>query len=333
MTGEETETDMRAGPNDLTGAVDRAFTPGAGTRRLGAEVELFALGPPSAPIPPIASRGLPAGAVLSREPGGQVEVSLAPRPTPELLAADVATAVGVVGRQAPVHLVGTHPTAGLAEVPLLLSTPRYRAMQRLFDRTGPDGRRMMRLTASLQVCVDRLPGAEGDDQWLVANLAGPALAATYANSPLLDGRPTGRPGNRTAIWRAMDPTRTGYDGRHLDPVDPRAGYLAFARAAPRLRTIEARDHTYHLGTLFPPVRPRAGYLELRFLDAQPLDRIPSVLSTIATLLFDADARRAALDLLLPTLPYLGQRWDLAARGSSPEAADLLVLGHPVQASA
>jgi glutamate--cysteine ligase len=306
---------------NLTAAIRRAFEPSHGTRRIGAEVELFALGPVA--VGDI--DGLPAGAGLTREPGGQLEVNLAPRPSSAVLAADVAGAVAAVGRHTRVHLAGTHPTLGLDDVPLVLGSPRYLAMQRLFDHTGPDGRRMMRLTASLQVCVDRLPGPAGDEQWLVANLAGPALTAAHANSPTLDGVANGLPGNRTAIWRAMDPARTGYDGRHLDPADPQGAYRAFARSAPRLRTLDARDDDYHLGTLFPPVRPRRGYLELRFLDAQPLGRVAELLSTVSTLMFDARARRAALDLLLPGLGDLGSQWDLAARGQSRFADDLFGL--------
>ena len=294
----------------LTEAVRRAFAPGAGTTRIGAEVEMFTLGP----VGLDGITGLPRDAVVSLEPGGQVEVSLEPRDHPAELADDVATAVQAVGRVARVHLSGTHPTLGLDDVPLVLGTPRYRAMQELFDRTGPQGRRMMRLTASLQVCVDRLPGAAGVEQWLVANLAGPALVATYAGS-----------GERTAIWRAMDPARTGYDGRHLDAGDPVDAYLAFARAAERLAVPEAADDTYHIGTLFPPVRPRPAYLELRFLDAQPLPAVGDVLATVWALLTDPDVRRAALELLLPTLPHLESRWASAERGTSPEAADLLAL--------
>ena len=314
---------------DLTAAVRRPFEPSTGTRRIGAEVELFALGPTAVDD----LTGLPQGAGLTREPGGQLEVNLAPRPTAALLAADVAGAIAAVGRHTHAHLAGTHPSLGLDDVPLVLNTPRYLAMQRLFDHTGPDGRRMMRLTASLQVCVDRLPGRAGDEQWLVANLAGPALAAAYANSPTLDGVANGIPGNRTAIWRAMDPARTGYDGRHLDPADPEGAYQAFARSAPRLRTLDARDDDYHLGTLFPPVRPRRGYLELRFLDAQPLDRVPEVLSAVSTLMFDARVRRAALDLLLPRLGHIGAQWDLAARGLSRDADDLLEIAAPMKVSA
>ena len=67
-----------------------------------------------------------------------------------------------------------------ADVPLQLDKPRYLAMQRHFDSIGPAGRRMMRRTASTQVCLDWWPGAAGLEQWRLLNLAGPFLAAAFA---------------------------------------------------------------------------------------------------------------------------------------------------------
>jgi glutamate--cysteine ligase len=196
-------------------------------------------------------------------------------------------------------------------------------MQRTFDEVGPDGRRMMRLTASLQVTVDLLPGHAGHQQWLVANLAGPPLAAAFANSGSAEGRPVGMPGARTRIWQNVDLRRTGYDGRHLDLADPVGAYAAFAAAAPRLPIQEARRPSYHLSTLFPPVRPRGGYLELRYLDAQPCWRVGEAIAVVATLLYDARARHDALDLLLPRAGDQQRAWTEAATGFSPEADALL----------
>jgi glutamate--cysteine ligase len=267
-------------------------------------------------------------AVPTFEPGGQVEFSPSPRPTAQALVRDLHGLIGRAQRIASdrgVRLLsfGTNPYHSCTEIALCTPTPRYLAMQELFDRVGPDGRRMMRLTASLQVSVDLLPGAAGREQWLVANLAGPPLAAAFANSPWLDGGPAGINGARTRIWQGVDLTRTGYDGRHLDLVDPVGAYHAFASAAQRLPIPEAADPTYHLSTLFPPVRPRGGYLEVRYLDAQPRHRMGEAISTVARLLYDCRARREALDLLLPTAADLARAWDDAALGFSPRAADLL----------
>jgi glutamate--cysteine ligase len=311
---------------NLRDAVRRLFAPASRPGRVGAEVELIAVTDTASPRPvdpSVLAAGFDhdfvAAANPTFEPGGQLELSPAPRPSAAALVGDLTRLVDqahlLAARQG-VRLaaVGVNPHHGSHEVPLRTPLPRYLAMQAAFDEFGPDGRRMMRLTASLQVTVDLLPGRAGREQWLVANLAGPPLAAAFAN-------PAG--GARTRIWRGIDPRRTGYDGRHLDPVDPVGGYLAFAAAAPRLPI--PGGPAYHLTTLFPPVRPRGGYLEVRYLDAQPLARMGVAITTVAALLYDTRARREALDLLLPRVADQDRAWGEAAAGHSPESADLLAI--------
>jgi glutamate--cysteine ligase len=272
--------------------VTQAFTPAAGPRRIGVELEMHVRGTPHL-ADELAERGHP-----SYEPGGQLELSLPPQASIPALLREVDWCLGTIAETAEIALTGVDPWRSLEDVPLTLQTPRYLSMQQLFDRHGDSGRRMMRLTASLQVCVDLLPGNAGREQWLVANLAGPALVAAFGGSL-----------ERTRIWQGMDPGRTGYDGRHLDVRDPIGAYEAFARAAERLPIPEAYDHRYHLTTLFPPVRPRGGYLELRYLDSQR--PTAELLGTIETLLYDARLRREALELLLPTLPTYWDQWQTA----------------------
>jgi glutamate--cysteine ligase len=273
-------------------AVTQAFTPAAGPRRIGLELEMHARGVPHLGDE-LAKRGHP-----SYEPGGQLELSLPPQASIPALLREVDWCLGTIAATSEVALTGVDPWRSLDDVELTLQTPRYLAMQQLFDRSGDAGRRMMRLTASLQVCVDLLPGNAGREQWLVANLAGPALVAAFGGSL-----------ERTRIWQGIDPARTGYDGRHLDVRDPIGAYEAFARAAERLPIQRADDDGYHLSTLFPPVRPRGGYLELRYLDSQR--PTAELLSTIETLMYDVRVRREALDLLLPTLPTYWDQWQSA----------------------
>jgi glutamate--cysteine ligase len=323
---------------DLNMAVQQLFAPARHPGRVGAEIELIPVtdsarpGPPDPVDPAVLASGFDAGfvraAVPSFEPGGQLELSPAPRPTVAVLVRDLdgmlrRAAAIAAARGVRLESVGLNPYHSCADVPLRLETPRYLAMQRAFDEVGPDGRRMMRLTASLQVTVDLLPGHAGHQQWLVANLAGPPLAAAFANSGSAGGRPAGLPGARTRIWQNVDPRRTGYDGRHLDLADPVGAYAAFAAAAPRLPIQAARRPSYHLSTLFPPVRPRGGYLEVRYLDAQPGWRIGEAIAAVVTLLCDTRARRDALDLLLPRAGDQQRAWTEAAAGFSPEADALL----------
>jgi ergothioneine biosynthesis glutamate--cysteine ligase EgtA len=276
---------------------------------------------------------MPRGSRITREPGGQVELSSPPAGSltecVEAMAADVA-ALRLAMDRAGLVLVGL----GLDPYrtpPRILDDPRYAAMECFFDREGPWGRTMMRRTASLQVNLD-----SGDDsagitgyrqRWELAHRIGPVLVAAFANSPLSGGRPTGWVSTRQATWAAMDPGRTRPPGH--DP-DPRAAWARYALdaqvlcirgtadtdtdaggaadwtappgltfrdwvrgAAAELRRPTAADLDYHLSTLFPPVRPR-GWLELRMTDAQVGDAWVVPTALAAALLDDPVAADAAL---------------------------------------
>jgi glutamate--cysteine ligase len=320
---------------ELADAVQGLFAPARRPGRVGVEVELIPVtdtDPPRPVAPAVLAECFDAEFLASGrptfEPGGQLELSPPPCGTVTDLIDELhrllARAAVIAGRRrVRLEAAGSNPYHSCAEVPLRTPTPRYLAMQRAFDRIGPNGRRMMRLTASLQVNVDLLPGRAGLEQWLVANMAGPALTVAFANSTVIDGVPTAVPGARTRIWQGVDPRRTGYDGRHLDVIDPIGAYHAFAAAAPRLPIPSAADPSYHLSTLFPPVRPRGGYLEVRYLDAQPPHRIRAAVAAVAGLLYDPRARRDALDLLLPRASDQEQAWSEAAAGHSPQCEELL----------
>jgi glutamate--cysteine ligase len=269
--------------------VAQAFTPATGPRRIGVELEMHVLSTPHLGDE-LVERGHP-----SYEPGGQLELSVPPQTSIPTLLREVDWCLGTIAETTEIALTGVDPWRSLDDVQLTLQTPRYLSMQQHFDRHGDSGRRMMRLTASLQVCVDLLAGNAGREQWLVANLAGPALVRAFGGSL-----------ERTRIWQGIDPARTGYDGRHLGVLDPLGAYEAFARAAERLPIAEADDDRYHLNTLFPPVRPRGGYLELRYLDSQR--PTAELLGTIWALMYDERLRRVALELLLPTLPTYWDQW-------------------------
>jgi len=238
---------------------------------------------------------LPGGSVLSIEPGGQLELSSRPAPSLRKLCADVGDDVDTLGRAVAAGgglLLGMGLVAE-SPAPRRVSTPRYDAMAAFFAPEGPAGSTMMTSTASVQVNVGLGAVTEREDRWRRANVLGPVLAASFANSPLAAGRPTGRASTRLAVWAAIDPTRTASAWRSGLGCDSWPQYVVDARVmlirrsvtdfVPITRPITFRqwltdghelgyptidDLDYHLTTLFPPVRPK-GWLELRFLDALP----------------------------------------------------------------
>jgi glutamate--cysteine ligase len=162
---------------------------------------------------------------------------------------------------------------------------------------------------------------------------------------LLDGRPAGKPGSRTAIWQAVDPSRTGFRGDQIGTSlgDAPMSYAAFALAAegiPQPRESEngqvpcrvpfgewlerggsrpdPADLAHHLSTLFPPVRPR-GHLEVRYLDAVPARWRPVPIALLATLLYEPGARREALELLEGAVLY-DEAWATSASSAMRDPA-------------
>jgi glutamate--cysteine ligase len=157
---------------------------------------------------------LPGEGRLTTEPGGQVELSSAPAPglggCVSATTDDLAALRGAM-RSAGLHLAGdgVDPIRPPRRV---LEVPRYVAMERFFDRSGPWGRIMMCSTASVQVCVDagqEGPGPSGFRwRWHLLHALGPVLVAAFANSPLRLGRSSGWKSTRQAVWSRLDPGRT-----------------------------------------------------------------------------------------------------------------------------
>jgi glutamate--cysteine ligase len=240
-----------------------------------------------------ATSGASYGGHLTFEPGGQVELGLPCAVSPEAIVGRLRTERAALAADCARAGVLLEPRAtDDRDVPLQLHSPRYLAMQAHFDTIGPAGRRMMRQTASTQVCLDWWPGTAGLEQWHVLHLVGPFLAAAFA-----------RPGGRLATWLEVDPDRTAFDGRLLEG-DPKTAYTRFAAGAVDF----LGDPGAFLSTLFPPVRPRGTYLEVRWPDAQP-DAAPLV-GVLASVMYDDALRGQVLRMLRGT--DLGHAWRAAA---------------------
>ncbi len=238
---------------------------------------------------------LPGGSRITYEPGGQVELSSPPHrgvgAACRVMAADSAAVSDALALDG-CSLIG----AGVDPVRQphrQLRAPRYDAMEAFFDSGGTAGRWMMSRTGSIQVNLDNgRDHTEAERRWRLAQQLGPTLIATFANSPLAGGRPTGWHSTRSAVWWAIDPSRT----RPVGASGGREAWLDYALSA-RVMCIRTTPDTYvpiitplrfvdwitdghelghptvddldyHLSTLFPPVRPK-GWLEIRYLDALP----------------------------------------------------------------
>lgn len=287
---------------------------------------------------------------ISFEPGGQLEFST--RPYPCLLEATkrvkeiqqkidtAAAAAGITITQ-----TGMNPWLSVDTIGLQMTKPRYRAMDRFFGLQGPDGRRMMRQTCTIQVNLD-FGGTEEvlAKRFLAANLVAPFATALFANSPYLDGREAGVLSARARTWQRMDPTRTGFPQLEtiVRSLSRRAcvdSYLDLALKG-RVVFVEALQHKVldqpfsfqqwlehgvegvrptlkdfqtHLSLMFPEARAR-GFIELRSIDCQHRfwQDVPAAFYT--GLLYDEQALNALLEVLLPIRGELRNYWALAPQG-------------------
>jgi glutamate--cysteine ligase len=311
----------------------------ATTNRVGIELEWFTT--PSEDPPDVASLhalldplALPCGSTITFEPGGQVELSSAVFDTCGDAAIAIAADSAYVRRALAASGIATFAAGSDPDRTLDLRTdaPRYVAMRRYFDRYGVSGGRMMCASAAIHLNIDAGDDEEGRRRWRAAHAIGPVLAAAFANSPLVDGAPSGWKSSREAAWQRIDPTRTAAVAANGDPaaawceyaldanvmlirmgercvpLDDDMSFRGWIEHGHDLGFPESDDLAYHLTTLFPPIRPRC-YLELRMIDMLPDPWWRAAVAIATALVCDPVAREGAEAACAPAAGM----WELAAR--------------------
>lgn len=263
------------------------------------------------------------GGAISLEPGGQFELSGAPLADIHGTARELDTHLQqtkTIGDALGMDFltIGASPKWSREQTPVM-PKGRYGIMTRYMPKVGSLGLDMMYRTSTVQANLDYC-----SEQDMVAKLRTsialqPIVTALFANSPFLDGMPSGFLSMRSEIWRDTDGDRTGmtpfvfeegfgYE-RYVDWVcdvpmyfvkrgetyhdvtgasfhDLLAGKLAkLPGERPALS-----DWANHVSTVFPEVRLKR-YLEMRGADVGPRERIIALSALWVGLLFD----KAALD--------------------------------------
>lgn len=304
------------------------------------------LAPTASPAP------LPHGSSVSVEPGGQVELSTAPRDSIDSLLDATARDIEHLDRLlTEAALVRGDLAVDCHRPPTrLLQTPRYASMQTAFDRIGPDGVQMMCSTAAVQVCVDAGEEDRVAARWAAVNGLGPVFIALFANSAAVARDGAAWECSRMRAVLGTDPARSSPAGRVADPATAWARQaldtpllcvrrtdnswdappgVTFADwidgALPEPPTVD--DLEYHLSTLFPPVRPR-GYLEVRYIDAQAGDAWTTPVTLLAALTADEQTVDAVVDITAPVadLWVESARQGLAHEAIASAAERVLDLG-------
>jgi glutamate--cysteine ligase len=278
------------------------------------------------------------GDALTFEPGGQLEFSSIPYPClADAIKRMEAVQADLTDSLSPCEIdlvqIGCNPWYRASDVGLQMAKPRYQAMDRYFASIGPWGEVMMRLTCSIQVCLDFGPTEEVMAQrYLAAQLIAPFATAIFANSPFIDGKRSDRRSNRSKSWRHIDPSRSGVPAG-LEKIQLRRNksscaevYTDFLLAA-RVVFVESLNYKVmtkpttfaewiehgidgvyptqtdletHLSLLFPEVRSR-GFLEMRSIDclSRVWQTVPAAFYT--GLLYDERSLNACSELLNPLI--------------------------------
>jgi glutamate--cysteine ligase len=268
-------------------------------------------------------------ATVTLEPGGQFELSDAPRSSArEAEQAVRAHLAELAGPLDDLHLralgIGFRPFGTLDEVPWM-PKGRYRVMREYLPRKGALAHEMMKRTATVQVNIDYADPADCAAKVRAAMGVSSLVTALWAASPLVDGQATAWQSRRASCWLATDDDRCGllpfvfadgveerfYDhytawaldvpmffvyraGRYL-PVDNLPFRRFLVEGWNGERATQA-DWELHLSTLFPEVRLKQ-YIEIRGADAGPLEMVFALPSLVRGLLYDAEARAATWALV------------------------------------
>lgn len=221
--------------------------------------------------------------------------------------------------------LGVQPITPLQAIDWL-PKPRYAIMREYMQRTGDRGQHMMKLSAGLQVNLDFCDEADGLDKMRTGQLLAPLFYALFANSPLMNGQPTGFLSTRGEIWARTDPDRSGLipglfrsgaglstyveyaldvpmyfiqrEEHILDLTQTRFSFRQFMVEGFEGHRPTLADWDQHLSTLFPEVRLRP-QIELRSADSLPPHLVMAVAALSKGLLYDAEARYQVGRLLDP----------------------------------
>jgi glutamate--cysteine ligase len=269
------------------------------------------------------------GASITLEPGGQVELSGAAVETVHQTCAEVdehLREAKEIGAKLDIGFLGLgfNPKWPREDIPWM-PKGRYKIMRRYMPLKGSLGLDMMLRTCTVQVNLDFETEADMLRKFRVSLALQPLATALWANSPFVEGKPTGKLSYRSHIWTDTDSDRCGMlpfvfdEGfgfeRYVDWVLDVPMYFVYRDGVyidvagqsfrdfmqGRLPGLPGElptmgDWADHLTTVFPEVRLKK-YLEMRGADGGPWRRLCALPAFWVGLLYDSTALNAAWDLI------------------------------------
>jgi glutamate--cysteine ligase len=310
-------------------------------------------------------RGL---ANVSLEPGGQFELSGAPLETVHEICEETGQHLNEV-KQVADELglgflgLGFTPIWTRDQVPVM-PKGRYKIMRQYMPKVGNLGLDMMFRTCTVQANLDFADEADMVAKFRTSLALQPIATALFANSPFIEGKPSGFVSARANVWTDTDADRTGMldfvfkDGFGFETY---ARYaldvpMYFVKRGDRYIDVAGRsfrdfmegklpelpgerptlkDWADHTTTIFPEVRLKK-YLEMRGADSGPWSRLCALPALWMGVLYDSAALSAAWDLckdwdiadherLRADVTRLGLKAEVGGRTVQDVAKDLLAI--------
>ncbi|MDP9096569.1 MAG: glutamate--cysteine ligase [Pseudomonadota bacterium] len=205
---------------------------------------------------PIEERGVPIGlkgvgaaksASVSLEPAGQLELSGGVARTLHETKAELEAHFEEMHRAAdPLGLgfapVGFHPTMRRDQMPMMPKA-RYAIMRRYMPLKGAFGLDMMTRTCTVQVNLDYASESDMVRKLRVSLAFQPVATALFANSPFIEGRPSGFLSSRARVWTDTDNERSGMPAVMFEDGFGFERYVEWLLDVPMYFVL--RDGTYH----------------------------------------------------------------------------------------
>jgi glutamate--cysteine ligase len=266
---------------------------------------------------------------ITLEPGGQFELSGAPVESLHETCAEVRShlaQVKAVGDALGIGMLGMgFQPKWRREDMHWMPKGRYKIMRAYMATKGNLGLDMMSRTCTVQVNLDFSSEADMVKKFRVGIALQPIATALFADSPFVDGKPSGFMSFRSHVWTDTDPDRCGMlpfvfeDGmgfeRYVDWVLDVPMYFAYRDG----RYVDASGQSFrdfmngklpalpgelpgmgdwsdHLTTVFPEVRLKK-IIEMRGADGGPWDRLCALPALWVGLLYDSAALDAAWALV------------------------------------
>ncbi len=270
-------------------------------------------------------------ASVTLEPGGQVELSGAPKTSIHAICEELR------GHMRELHSItnawglewlgiGFQPFARREDLEWVPKS-RYPTMRRYLPTKGSRALDMMLRTATVQANFDFCDEEDAMRKLRVSMRLSPIVTAMFANSPFYEGGLFGGKSYRAHVWLDVDPDRQGYPPRIWQEGAKLLDYVEYALDVPMFvfrrgeqffdnagQTFRAfmkdgfeghkpilKDWEMHLNTLFPEVRLKRT-IEVRCADSQSTDlacALPAIWTGILMddqALDEADALTRSFDL-------------------------------------